>query len=75
MEKISLGITPVVVFEGENWNVQKANHLSGDVDIMRNIVVVRGKHSFYDIETKTVHASELYKSNSMSMPIKTIKEW
>ena len=75
MEKISLDIPPVVVFEDENWNVGKVNHLNSSVDIWRNLKVKVGDYEYYDIETRTVGATELYKADTTCMAVHKMKDF
>lgn len=72
MEKISLDITPVVIFEGEEWNVGTVDHHESMVNIFRNTRRERKEYTYYDIEIKTVNASELYKADTRCMVLKDL---
>ena len=74
-EKISLDIPPVVVFEGEEWNVGTIDHHENTVNIFRNTSIERKEYTYYDIETKTVNASELYKADTKCMPLKKLDDF
>lgn len=75
LEKISLDIPPVVVFEGEEWNVGTIDHHENTVNIFRNTSIKRKEYTYYDIETKTVNASELYKADTRCMPLKKLDDF
>lgn len=68
-EKIMLDVPPVVVYNGENWSVGKVNHMDSSVDIWRNVKVKTKGYEYYDIATKKVSASDLYKADTRCMPL------
>lgn len=65
MNKIKLDIPPVVVFEGENWNVGNVDWIEQRVSIWRQVVTDKGNNvEHWDIEGKTVSSNDLYKADT-----------